>query len=50
MQLLTPSLVLPETNSCNEICKGDVEEVHALLHDAKFSTKLLAEQADEYVS
>lgn len=33
-----------------EVARGDVEEVHALFRDAKFTARLLAEQADKYVS
>lgn len=40
----------PSPPSCREgITRGDVEEVHELFHDAKYSARLLAEQADKYV-
>ncbi len=29
---------------------ADVEEVHALFHDAKFTAQLLTEQADKYIT
>ena len=32
-----------------EISVADVEEVHALFHDAKFTAQLLTEQADKYI-
>lgn len=33
-----------------EISRGDLDEVDSLFHDAKFSARLLAEQADKYIS
>jgi len=50
VQLLTPALMMGKTNGRDDITKGDVEEVSALFHDAKFSAKLLHEQADKYLS
>ena len=32
-----------------EISVADVEEVHALFHDAKYTAQLLTEQADKYI-
>ncbi|KAK9832754.1 hypothetical protein WJX81_008663 [Elliptochloris bilobata] len=50
VQLLTPAHVLAKSNGREEVARGDVEEVHALFRDAKFTSRLLAEQADKYVS
>lgn len=49
-QLLTPSMMLARTNGREEISRGDLEEADGLFHDAKSSAKLLAEQADRYIS
>lgn len=49
-QLLTPAQMLAKTNGRDDITKTDVDEVHELFHDAKFTARLLAEQADRYVS
>ncbi|GAB4813204.1 hypothetical protein N2152v2_000250 [Parachlorella kessleri] len=49
VQLMTPALVVARTSGREGITRGDVEEVHALFHDAKYSARLLAEQADKYV-
>lgn len=37
-------------NRREEIGRGDLEECDSLFHDAKFSARLLAEQADKYIS
>ncbi|KAF5835569.1 TIP49 C-terminus-domain-containing protein [Dunaliella salina] len=50
VQLLTPSMMLARTNGRDEISRGDLDEVDSLFHDAKFSARLLAEQADKYIS
>lgn len=50
VQLLTPSMVLAKTNGRDTVSKGDLEELAHLFHDAKFSAKLLAEQADKYIT
>ncbi|GMH45860.1 hypothetical protein BSKO_13823 [Bryopsis sp. KO-2023] len=50
VQLLTPGSMLAKTNGRDEICKADIEEVHALFHDAKCSARLLAQDADKYLS
>eukprot|EP00798_Chlamydomonas_sp_ICE-L_P024334 gene24334-9950_t len=50
VQLLTPSMMLSRTNGREEISRGDLEECDSLFHDAKFSAKLLTEQADKYIS
>lgn len=49
VQLLTPAAMLAKTSGRDEISTGDVEQVAELFHDAKFTAKLLAEQADKYV-
>ena len=49
-QLLTPSMMLAHTNGREEIGRGDLEEIDDLFHDAKCSAKLLAAQADKYIS
>ena len=49
-QLLTPSMMLARTNGREEIGRGDLEEIDDLFHDAKCSAKLLAAQADKYIS
>ncbi len=50
VQLLTPSMMLARTNGRDEIGRGDLEEIDSLFHDAKRSAKILAEQADKYIS
>mmetsp|Transcript_37175 Transcript_37175/g.82685 ORF Transcript_37175/g.82685 Transcript_37175/m.82685 type:complete len:459 (+) Transcript_37175:220-1596(+) len=50
VQLLTPAMMLAKTNGRDEIGKGDLEEIDSLFHDAKYSARLLAEQADKYIS
>jgi RuvB-like protein 1 len=50
VQLLTPSLMLAKTNGRDTISRVDLEETAALFHDAKASAKLLAEQADKYIT
>ncbi|KAL4421953.1 hypothetical protein ABPG77_007895 [Micractinium sp. CCAP 211/92] len=50
VQLMTPAAVLSRTNGREQISRGDVEEVHALFRDAKFSARLLMEQADKYIT
>ncbi len=49
VQLLTPAAMMAKTSGRDEISTGDVEQVAELFHDAKFTAKLLAEQADKYV-
>lgn len=49
-QLLTPSAVLAKTNGRDAVACGDLEEADGLFHDAKASARLLAEQADKYIS
>lgn len=50
VQLLTPAAVLAGTNGRDAISQGDLEEVDGLFHDAKRSARLLAEQADKYIT
>ncbi|KAL4457291.1 hypothetical protein ABPG75_012156 [Micractinium tetrahymenae] len=50
VQLMTPAAVLSRTNGQEQISRGDVEEVHTLFRDAKFSARLLMEQADKYIT
>eukprot|EP00759_Apiculatamorpha_spiralis_P020752 PhF_6_TR26057/c0_g1_i2/m.36719/K04499/RUVBL1, RVB1, INO80H; RuvB-like protein 1 (pontin 52) len=49
VQLLTPAAVLANTNGREEITAEDIAEVDSLFHDAKYSAKLLAEKAEQYV-
>lgn len=49
VQLLTPAATLADTNGRSAISKTDLEEVSVLFRDAKFSARLLAEQADKYI-
>jgi len=49
-QLLTPAQVLARTCGRDDITSNDVNDVHELFHDAKYSARLLAEQADKYIS
>lgn len=50
VQLLTPASMMAKTNGRDDVCKSDIEEVNGLFHDAKYSAKLLAEEADKYIS
>lgn len=50
VQLLTPSSILAKTSGRDSISKEDIAEVDSLFFDAKSSAKLLAEQADKYIS
>lgn len=50
LQLLTPSFMLAKTNGRDGIGKGDLEEADSLFHDAKYSARLLHEQADKYIT
>ena len=49
VQLLTPANVLAKNSGKEEISTADVEEVHGLFHDAKYTAQLLTEQADKYI-
>jgi RuvB-like protein 1 len=50
VQLLTPAAMLAKTNGREEIVTDDLQGTAELFHNAKYSAKLLAEQADKYVS
>ncbi|KAG2426106.1 hypothetical protein HYH02_014862 [Chlamydomonas schloesseri] len=50
VQLLTPASMLARTNGRDAIVRADLEDVDNLFHDAKYSARLLAEQADKYIS
>lgn len=50
VQLLTPASILAKTNGREAIVREDIEEIDSLFFDAKSSAKLLAEQADKYIS
>lgn len=41
---------MAQKNGREKVAKGDLQEVADLFHDAKYTAKLLAEQADKYVS
>jgi RuvB-like protein 1 (pontin 52) len=42
--------MLAKTNGRDGISRGDLEEADGLFHDAKFSARLLHEQADKYIT
>lgn len=50
VQLLTPAAIMAQTNGRDAITMGDLEETDELFHDAKSSARLLAAQADKYIS
>jgi RuvB-like protein 1 (pontin 52) len=50
VQLLTPANILSSTSGRDQISREDIEEIDSLFYDAKSSAKLLAEQADKYIS
>mmetsp|Transcript_36979 Transcript_36979/g.104321 ORF Transcript_36979/g.104321 Transcript_36979/m.104321 type:complete len:456 (+) Transcript_36979:65-1432(+) len=50
VQLLTPASILSKTAGRETIAREDIEEIDSLFFDAKSSAKLLAEQADKYIS
>jgi RuvB-like protein 1 (pontin 52) len=50
VQLMTPAAVLSKTNGRNEVTREDIEEIDQLFYDAKSSAKLLAANADKYIS
>ena len=49
VQLLTPAMTLTRTNGRDSVTRADLEEVAELFHDAKYSARLLADQADKYI-
>jgi len=50
VQLITPAHVLAKTSGRETVTREDIEEIDSLFFDAKSSAKLLAEQADKYIS
>merc|ERR1711934_727271 len=50
VQLMTPASVLAKTNGRDQVTKEDIEEIDQLFYDAKSSAKLLAANADKYIS
>mmetsp|Transcript_42997 Transcript_42997/g.80700 ORF Transcript_42997/g.80700 Transcript_42997/m.80700 type:complete len:452 (+) Transcript_42997:115-1470(+) len=50
VQLLTPANILATTSGREEISRDDIEEIDQLFFDAKSSAKILADQADKYIS
>merc|ERR1711968_150881 len=50
VQLMTPASVLAKTNGRDQVTKEDIEEIDNLFYDAKSSAKLLAANADKYIS
>lgn len=50
IQLLTPASVMATTVGRKNITTEDIQDVDSLFFDAKSSAKLLAEQADKYIS
>ena len=49
VQLLTPAMTLARTNGRDTATRADLQEVSELFHDAKFSARILTEQADKYI-
>merc|ERR1712144_134654 len=50
VQLMTPAAVLAKTNGRDQVTREDIEEIDQLFYDAKSSAKLLAANADKYIS
>merc|ERR1712010_392047 len=50
VQLMTPANVLSRTNGRDKVTREDIEEIDQLFYDAKSSAKLLAANADKYIS
>merc|ERR1712144_135448 len=50
VQLMTPASVLSQTNGRDTVTREDIEEIDQLFYDAKSSAKLLAANADKYIS
>merc|ERR1712139_605424 len=50
VQLLTPASIMAKTENRDTITKSDIEEIDSLFYDAKSSAKILAENADRYIS
>ena len=49
VQLLTPAMILARTNGRDSATRADLEEVSELFHDAKYTARILTEQADKYI-
>lgn len=49
-QLITPAVILSKTAGRESITKEDIIEIDELFYDAKSSAKLLAANADKYIS
>ena len=50
VQLLTPCQILARTNGRDQIALSDVEDASTLFRDAKHTARILAEQADKYIT
>merc|ERR1711988_1806543 len=50
VQLMTPASVLAKTNGRDTVTREDIEEIDQLFYNAKSSAKLLAANADKYIS
>merc|ERR1711959_277324 len=50
VQLLTPASIMAKTGGRETITRDDIEEIDSLFYDAKSSAKILAENADRYIS
>ena len=50
VQLLTPAALVAATNGREAVAKSDLDEIDSLFVDAKSSARLLAAQADKYIS
>merc|ERR1712225_221957 len=50
VQLMTPAAILAKTNGRDKVTREDIEEIDQLFYDAKSSAKLLAANADKYIS
>jgi RuvB-like protein 1 (pontin 52) len=50
VQLLTPASIMAKTAGREVISREDIEEIDSLFYDAKSSAKILADNADRYIS
>merc|ERR1711871_1766608 len=50
VQLMTPAAILAKTNGRETVTREEIEEVDQMFYDAKSSAKLLAANADKYIS
>jgi len=50
VQLLTPASIMAKTAGREVITRDDIEEIDSLFYDAKSSAKILADNADRYIS